>query len=75
MFQTAAVDDSFRDVVERVSRAASVPSMAFSISTGRGIVGGSLYSATKHGADTADGSAAPDRHGDAGAAGEVSSNK
>ena len=42
------------DVVERVSRAASVPVYGFLDQfLGRGIVGGSLYSTTEHGADTA----------------------
>ena len=42
------------DVVERVSGAASVPVYGFLDQyVGRGIVGGSLYSTTKHGADTA----------------------
>ena len=42
------------DVVERVSGAASVPVYGFLDQyIGRGIVGGSLYSTTKHGADTA----------------------
>jgi signal transduction histidine kinase len=42
------------DVVERVSGAASVPVYgSLDQYIGRGIVGGSLYSTTKHGADTA----------------------
>jgi signal transduction histidine kinase len=42
------------DVVERVSGAATVPVYGFLDQyIGRGIVGGSLYSTTKHGADTA----------------------
>ena len=42
------------EVVERVSRAASVPVYGFLDQfLGRGIVGGSLYSTTEHGADTA----------------------
>jgi len=42
------------DVVERVSRAASVPVYGFLDQyIGRGIVGGSLYSTTEHGAETA----------------------
>jgi signal transduction histidine kinase len=42
------------DVVERVSRAASVPVYGFLDQyVGRGIVGGSLYSTTEHGAETA----------------------
>jgi signal transduction histidine kinase len=42
------------DVVERVSAAASVPVYgSLDQYIGRGIVGGSLYSTTKHGADTA----------------------
>ena len=42
------------DVVERVSRAANVPVYGFLDQyIGRGIVGGSLYSTTEHGAETA----------------------
>jgi signal transduction histidine kinase len=42
------------DVVERVSRAASVPVYGFLDQyIGRGIVGGSLYSTSEHGAETA----------------------
>ena len=42
------------DVAERVSRAASVPVYGFLDQyIGRGIVGGSLYSTTEHGAETA----------------------